>query len=146
MATRLFCCFVLLSSLWPAAQVRSQEACPVPAYTQPAQTANIFSQQQENDLGDAVGEALQRSYRVIDDEVTTNLRRIGRKLLSQLPLSDLRIQFYLVDYPEANAFSFPGGRIYVSRKMVAFCRNEDELAGVVAHELGHVITWDYCCW
>jgi WD40 repeat protein len=140
MATRLFCCFVLLSSLWPVAQVRSQEACPVPAYTQPARTANIFSEQQENDLGDAVGEALQRSYRVIDDEVTTNLRRIGQKLLSQLPLSDLRIQFYLVDYPEANAFSFPGGRIYVSRKMVAFCRNEDELAGVVAHELGHVIT------
>ena len=32
----------------------------------------------------------------------------------------------------------PGGRIYITRKLIAFARNEDELAGVLAHELGHL--------
>jgi predicted Zn-dependent protease len=141
MGTRLSCMFVfILGCLWAAIPVKSQEACPAPSYTLPAKAANIFSEQQENDLGDAVAETLQRRFRVIDDEVTNNLRRIGQRLLSQLPLSRLRIQFYLVDYPEANAVSLPGGCVYVTRKMVAFCRSEDEIAGVIAHELGHVIT------
>jgi WD40 repeat protein len=138
MAIRLFGCILLLFIIiCPAAHLMPQEGCPVPDYTQPAGEANIFNAQQADDLGDAVGEALQRSYRVIDDDVTLNLQKIGQRLSSQLPPSDLRFQFYLADYPEANAFSFPGGRIYVTRKMVASCRTEDELAGVIAHELGH---------
>src|SRR5262249_44137635 len=43
-----------------------------------------------------------------------------------------------------------GGRIYISRKMVAFARNEDELAGILAHEIGHIYTHqqaiDYTRW
>src|SRR5262245_15375100 len=41
--------------------------------------------------------------------------------------------------PEANAFVLPGGRIYVSRKLVAFTLSEDELASVIAHEIGHLV-------
>ena len=35
----------------------------------------------------------------------------------------------------------PGGRIYVSRRLVAYVQSEDDLAGVIAHELGHLVTW-----
>src|SRR2546423_7915126 len=49
----------------------------------------------------------------------------------------MRYQFFVVDLPDANAFTSPGGRIYVTRKLIAFAASEDELAGVLAHELGH---------
>lgn len=92
------------------------------------------------DLGDAVAQHIQHAHRVIDDEaVTAYLRRIGDRLIKHLPPTDLRFQFFLFDINDVNAFTLPGGRIYVSRKMVAFAQNEDELAGVIAHELGHII-------
>jgi predicted Zn-dependent protease len=39
-----------------------------------------------------------------------------------------------------NAFSIAGGRVYVSPKIVAFARSGDEIAGILAHELGHIVT------
>ena len=77
---------------------------------------------------------------MIDDEqVSKYLRGIGERLIKNLPPTNLRFQFFLFDINDVNAFALPGGRIYVSRKMVAFAKNEDELAGVVAHELGHIV-------
>ncbi|HLG17929.1 MAG TPA: M48 family metalloprotease [Blastocatellia bacterium] len=74
-----------------------------------------------------------------DDEVTGYLNKIGARIVKQLPPSSLRFQFLLIDLPETNAFSLAGGRVYVSRKLVAFAQSEDELAGVIAHEIGHII-------
>jgi len=91
-------------------------------------------------LGDAVAEHVQRDHRVIsDEELTSHLRRIGERLTKHLPPTTLRFQFFLFDVNDVNAFTLPGGRIYISRKMVAFAKNEDELAGVIAHELGHIM-------
>lgn len=50
----------------------------------------------------------------------------------------MHYEFLLYDQPEIQAFSMPGGRVYVSRKMVAYLRTEDELAGLLGHELGHL--------
>ena len=44
-----------------------------------------------------------------------------------------------MDIPEANAFNLPGGHVAISRKLVAFVNSEDELAGVIGHELGHAV-------
>jgi WD40 repeat protein len=130
---------VLLSGVL-AAPLAAQQKCQLPALPSPTAGQNIFSESQEEDLGDAVAEHVQRDYRVIDDaEVTAYLRRIGERLTKQLPPTNLHFQFFLFDLNDANAFTLPGGRIYVSRKMVAFAQNEDELAGVIAHELGHII-------
>ncbi|MBV9957941.1 MAG: M48 family metalloprotease [Acidobacteria bacterium] len=65
------------------------------------------------------------------------LREIGARLVKGLPETGIRFQFFVVDLPETNAFTLPGGRVYVTRKLIAFARSEDELAGVIAHELGH---------
>jgi WD40 repeat protein len=120
--------------------VNSQESCPVPSFTLPTNAPNVLSEQQEQDFGDIVAEQIQSSFLVIDDEISANLSRIGQRLLDQLPDSGLRFRFYLVNFPRINAFSLPGGRVYVARKLIAACRNEDELAGVLAHEIGHGIT------
>jgi hypothetical protein len=114
--------------------------CQPPALQAPPRGSNIFTEEQESDLGDAIAEHLQRDFRVIDDEeLTVHLNRVGQRIVGKLPESNLRIQFFLVDIPDANAFVLPGGRVYVSRKLVAFCQSEDELAGVIAHELGHLL-------
>jgi WD40 repeat protein len=115
--------------------------CQPPAPLVATAGANIFSPQQEMDLGDALAEQVQRDFRVIDDEATTaHLRRIGERVVKQMPQTGLQFRFFLFDIPDANAFTLPGGRIYVSRKLIALTRNEDELAGVLAHELGHAVT------
>ncbi|HSL55410.1 MAG TPA: M48 family metalloprotease, partial [Pyrinomonadaceae bacterium] len=118
-----------------------QPPCTQPLTLPTATEPNIFSDEQEIFLGDAVAEYIQRNYRVIEHpEVTEYLTSIGQRLTKHLPINRLRFQFFLVDLPDANAFVLPGGRIFVSRKLVAAALTEDELAGVIAHELGHLVT------
>lgn len=129
---------LLFSSL--ATPAAAQQNCQPPALPVPIAGENIFNHQQEMDLGDAVAEHVQRNYQIIaDEEVTKYLQSIGDRIIKHLPPTELHFQFFLFDINDVNAFTLPGGRIYVSRKMVAFARNEDELAGVVAHELGHIV-------
>jgi len=126
---------LLLTITFPnfAQQQPCKPPVPLPNPTEP----NIFTDEQEVYLGDAVAEHIQRNYKVIEDpEITAYLKTIGERLTKNLPLNQLRFQFFLVDLPDANAFVIPGGRIYVSRKLIASAQNEGELAGVIAHELG----------
>ncbi|HEV7904762.1 MAG TPA: M48 family metalloprotease [Pyrinomonadaceae bacterium] len=144
------CLLAFVCSLFAAPQLlRAQETppaapsarCQPPAPLVATAGTNIFTAQQEMDLGDAIAEQVQRDFRVIEDDATTaHLRRIGDRIVRQMPQTGLQFRFFLFDIPEANAFTLPGGRIYVSRKLIALTRNEDELAGVLAHELGHAVT------
>jgi len=101
----------------------------------------MFSDQQEADLGDAMAEQIAPRLTIIEnDALTMYLRALGNRLVQHLPPSNLNFRFYLVELPEPNAFSIAGGRVYVSRKLIIFAHSEDELAGVLAHELGHIMT------
>jgi WD40 repeat protein len=133
---------LLISLLWfLSPPVAAQQGCPSLASIPAARGANIFTEEQENHLGDAWGEQVERDFRVIeDDAITAYLQQIGERILKQMPASGLRYRFFLTDLPAPTAFAGPGARIYVTRKMVAFSRSEDELAGVIAHEIGHVVT------
>ncbi len=120
-----------------------QGACPPMPAPGALRGPNIFNEEQEMHLGDAVAEHVQRDFRVVEDpQVTGYLQRIGERLLKHMPPSKLRFQFLLSDVPGATAFALPGGRVYFTRKLVAFARSEDEVAGVLAHELGHGIMRD----
>jgi len=102
---------------------------------------NIFSDAQEVDLGDVMAESVAREINIIDDDkLDAYLRAIGDRLVQHLPPTQMKFRFYLVELPEVNAFSIAGGRVYVARKMVAMTKSDDELAGVLAHELGHIVT------
>ena len=117
-----------------------QNPCAPPVLRAIPRERNIFTEAQENDLGDAVAEHLERTFRVVDDaELTAYLAGIGARITAELPPTTLNIRFAIVDIPDANAFTLPGGRIYVSRKLIALTETEDELAGVIAHEAGHVL-------
>jgi WD40 repeat protein len=130
----------LLCSILASPLAAQQEKCAPPVALPSSSEPNFFADEKEVYLGDAVAEHIQKYYRVIEDQsVIQYLSQIGERLTANLPLTKLRFRFFLVDLPDANAFVLPGGRIYVSRKLVATARNEDELAGVIAHELGHLV-------
>jgi len=119
----------------------AQQKCPVPPALHAATGANIFSPQQELDLGNVEAEWLEKNYRVIhDDEPAGRLNLTANRILAQLPPTPLKFRIILIDTPVLNAFSVGAGRIYVTRKMVAFLRNDDELAGLLGHEMGHILT------
>ena len=68
------------------------------------------------------------------------LDEIGQRLVTSSPdvRRDIEYQFLIVDMPEPNAFALPGGKVYVSRGLLALLNGEDELANAVAHEVAHV--------
>src|SRR5712692_4906864 len=134
--------WTLLLFLCLAPKLCSQQNCPLPPSIQPvAAGKNIFSDQQEADLGDVMAESFAHDISVIeDDSLNRHVQDVGDQLIQYLPPNHLRFRFSLIELPEANAFSLVGGRIYVSRKMVALTQSDDELAGVLAHEMGHIVT------
>jgi WD40 repeat protein len=99
----------------------------------------LFTPQQEMELGEIMRQQAERDFLVIDEKALTGyVKSVGDRVASHLPDSGLHYQFLLYDRTEIQAFGMPGGRVYISRKMVAFLRNEDELAGLLGHEMGHM--------
>lgn len=131
---------VVVFSLTCLFSVVSAQTCAPPEIILNAKAENIFRPEQEMDLGDAMYERAQRDYRVIDDAgVNSYLQVIGDRLTKHLPRSNIRYRYAVADLPDTNAFALVGGRIFVTRKLISFVRNEHELAGVMAHELGHTV-------
>lgn len=63
---------------------------------------------------------------------------IGREILRHAPPQPFAYHFYVVDDPEINAFAGPAGHVFVNTGTILQARNLSELAGVIAHEIGHV--------
>src|SRR6185312_10125680 len=126
--------------LFSAPMLVAQDSCPLPP-SPFSGNRNIFSPQQEMYLGELLDEQGARDWHVIeDDELNSRLQRVGERLLKHLPATDVKYTFTLIDLPVINSFGIAGGRIYVTRKMVAFLKNDDELAALLAHEIGHIYT------
>jgi len=118
--------------------VANAQNCNPPAITANSQIYNIFSPEQEMVLGDLNYQRMSGDSRFIQDEkLLAYVREIGARLIRHLPPTGLKFQFFIIDIPTANAFNTPGGYVFLSRKLIAFAKTEDELAGVMAHELGH---------
>jgi len=101
---------------------------------------NLFSPEQDVELGRASAEEIARQSSVLDDErVTRYVQRLGDKIAARAPGYHFRYKFVVVDSPETNAFALPGGYVFVNSGAIEAARNEGELAGVLAHEISHVV-------
>jgi WD40 repeat protein len=114
--------------------------CGVPVYDAILREPNIFSEQQEEWLGEILAPQVENAFKIIPDPERDYLQKLADKLLAQLPPSNIRYRLTIIDLPENNSFGIPGGHIYVSRRIIALARDEDELAGLIGHEIGHIIT------
>jgi predicted Zn-dependent protease len=133
-------CFVIFVFVLLSSKTRAQSSCPALQAPVVSPGTNLFTSQQETELGEIIRQQIERDFLVIDEEALTGfVKRIGEHIISQLPDTGLKYEFSLYDRPEIQAFGMPGGHVYISRKMVAFLRNEDELAGLIGHELGHLV-------
>ena len=65
--------------------------------------------------------------------------RIGERLLVSGGYDPSGFTFTVLDNPSVNAFATPDGYIFINRGLLAYLRSEDELAGVIGHEIGHVL-------
>src|ERR1051326_3195212 len=105
---------------------------------------NKYTPAQDVELGrKAADEARQQLPILYDEETTSYIEGIGRRLVAAIP-ADLRhpefgYTFEVVNVREINAFALPGGPMFVNRGMIEAAHTEGEVAGVMAHELSHVI-------
>jgi predicted Zn-dependent protease len=89
-------------------------------------------------LGEETSQQIEAEMGIFDDpELTAYVEEIGRRLLRYAPQRPFDYSFKIVDQATPNAFALPGGYIYVSRGLVGLANSEDELAGVIGHEITH---------
>src|SRR5581483_6208583 len=72
-----------------------------------------------------------------DPAVKEYVERVGRRLVKTLGSQSFDYSFYVVQDPSLNAFAVPGGYVFVFSGLLARVKNDDELAGVLGHEIGH---------
>ena len=101
---------------------------------------NFFSKDQEVQMGQQYSDELGKKLELINDPyISSYVNMIGQKLAANSLRPDFKYQFFVVNTPEINAFALPGGFIYVNRGLIEKADNESELAGVIGHEIGHVV-------
>ena len=99
----------------------------------------FMSREKEIELGKKAAEQVAEQMSLMESgELLDYVRSVGRRVAAQSPRRDVDYSFDIVDMIEPNAFALPGGPIYVSRGLLALVNSEDELANVLAHEVGHV--------
>lgn len=99
----------------------------------------ILSKSTEAQIGRAIMRDIRMSGQLVEDaEVNEYINEIGHRVAAQTNEGDHEFTFFVVDDPRINAFALPGGYIGVHTGLIDATRNEDELAGVLAHEVAHV--------
>ncbi len=103
---------------------------------------NLFSKQQDLELGKANAKQVLEQYPVVKDEFLQDyVRRVGDRL-AQAPeakQSGFQFTFTVLNVPQINAFALPGGPMFIYTGLLKACDNEAQLAGVMGHEMSHVI-------
>jgi predicted Zn-dependent protease len=102
---------------------------------------NLFSPKQDVEVGrKAAADADKQLPLVTDPEVLRYVNDLGHKLVRYEPVpADYDWTFKVVNSRDINAFALPGGFIYVNRGAIEAAEDEAQLAGVMAHETGHVV-------
>jgi predicted Zn-dependent protease len=91
-------------------------------------------------IGDSIRRQIEKEYKLIGDPlVQKRVAEIGKKIAAVSDRKDIVYRFKVLDEDEINAVSLPGGSVYVFRGLVDMVANDGELAGVLAHEVGHIV-------
>lgn len=97
------------------------------------------SEDQERDLGMKFDDEVSKHLALVDDPVVLAfVHDLGNEVLRRIPQQPFYYRFRVVQDPQLNAFAVPGGYVYLHTGTILAAGSVDELAGVMAHEIGHV--------
>ncbi|HON59281.1 MAG TPA: M48 family metalloprotease [Smithella sp.] len=97
-----------------------------------------FTIDDEKKLGKEFYQKLEESHLIYKNKSLCDyINRIGNRILAQTKKAPFDFNFYIVDSSAINAFATPGGYIYINKGLILAAKSEAELAGVIAHEVGH---------
>ncbi|HEY0156899.1 MAG TPA: M48 family metallopeptidase [Thermoanaerobaculia bacterium] len=103
---------------------------------------NLISIEEEWQMGTQISQEVARQVRFNNDPaVNAYVRNLGQRIVAQAapPFNQLPWQFHVVEDDSINAFAIPGGHVYVHTGLIKNSDNASELAGVMAHEIAHVL-------
>jgi len=111
------------------------------ARVEPTHGFDIFSQDEEIQLGKQNAAQVMQQMPVLPDSdpVVQYVQRLGARLTQRAPGYQWPYNFHVVNAKEINAFALPGGPIFVNLGTIQAADNEAQLAGVMAHEISHVV-------
>ena len=99
-----------------------------------------ISQQQEVQMGQEYATQINAQLPIVQDpELNRYINVLGDSIARLTSRGDLDWHFFIVDSKEVNAFAVPGGFVYVNRGLIERTDQMDEVAGVLGHEIGHVV-------
>jgi beta-barrel assembly-enhancing protease len=102
--------------------------------------APAITTQQEMQLGAQAAADINRQLPLVTDAaINRYVNDLGRRIARPADPRGIPYNFYVVNSDAVNAFAIPGGHIYVNRGLIERTRNMAEFAGVLAHEVGHVV-------
>ena len=126
----MLCCALLLMLMASGCAINTQDI----------RGFNIISVEEEKGLGAKFAVEVEKQHKMLNDpEVDAYLDRMGKRLLTGVRQVDFAYQFKAVQDNDVNAFAIPGGNVYINTGLIKAAKNEHELAGVVAHEVNHVV-------
>ena len=133
----------VLALLGPAPEAQAQFGDFLKKAADKAQKAQKALQpmtvEEEREVGREVSAKVVAFFHLYKDEALTRyVNMVGATVAAQAERQDITYHFAVLDSDDINAFSAPGGYIFITRGAVALCEDESELAGVLAHEVGHV--------
>lgn len=106
----------------------------------PVAQAAIISRESEIEIGRGVAQEAEQKYGLVNDPVLqARVARIGAKLAAVSDRADMPYTFKVLNGKEVNAFAAPGGPIYLFKGLVDAMPSDDELAGIIGHEIGHIV-------
>lgn len=105
-----------------------------------ASEAGMISKEQEIAMGKAAAQQLEAQYGLSQDyELQERVERVGKRLAAVCGRKDLEYTFKVLNCNEINALACPGGFIYVYKGLLDYMPSDTELAGVLSHEITHIV-------
>lgn len=99
-----------------------------------------YSTDKEIQIGQSIVREVEKKYKLVDDPlVQKRVEDIGQKIVEACDRKDIDYHFKVLEDEEVNAVSLPGGFVYVNKGLIDKVANDDELACVLAHEVGHIV-------
>jgi predicted Zn-dependent protease len=101
---------------------------------------NVISTEEEVQMGGQFSKEIEKDLKLVTDpEVIAYVDSLGQLLARNSDRTDIPYVIKVVDTDEVNAFALPGGYLYVNRGLIVTAARESELAGVMGHEIGHIV-------